>query len=85
MPTTTGPELRPMRSWKGRPYCLLDLLPVVRHGLLDGQGRMAGPLGMVLVGQRGTEEGHHPIAGELVDGALVAVDLGPSGSGSTRP
>ncbi len=36
---------------------------------------MAGPLSMVLVGQRGAEEGHHPIAGELVDGALVSVDL----------
>ncbi len=54
---------------------LLQLLPVVRQGFLDGKGGMAGSLGMVLVGQRGAEEGHHPIAGELVDGALVAMDL----------
>ena len=54
----------------------LDPLPVALHRLLDGQGGMTGPLGMVLVGQGGAEEGHHPVAGELVDGALVAVDLG---------
>ena len=30
---------------------------------------------MVLVGQGGTEEGHDPVPGELVDGPLVAVDL----------
>jgi len=36
---------------------------------------MAGPDGMVLMGQGGAEEGHDPIAGELVDGPLVAMDL----------
>ncbi len=30
---------------------------------------------MVLMGQGGTEQGHDPIPGELVDGALIPVDL----------
>ena len=30
---------------------------------------------MVFVGKRSTEEGHDAVAGELVDGALILVDL----------
>ena len=45
------------------------------RAFLNGQGRMAGPLGMVLVGQGRTEQGHDPVAGELVDGPLILVDL----------
>jgi len=54
---------------------LRQLVPVVRHGFLDGQGGMAGPLGVILMGQGGAEEGHHPVSGELVDGPLIAMDL----------
>ena len=30
---------------------------------------------MVLVGYRGAEQGHDPVAGELVDGPFIFVDL----------
>ena len=34
---------------------------------------------MILVGERGAEERHEAVAEELVDRALVAVDLGQGG------
>ena len=39
------------------------------------QRREAGAPGVVLVGDRGAEDGHDPVAGEFVDGALEAVHL----------
>jgi len=51
-----------------------DLLGVAANGPLHGQGGVAGPDGVVLVGQRGTEEGHDPVAHHLVHRALVPVD-----------
>ena len=44
------------------------------------QRRVTGAARMVLVGDRGAEDGHDPVAGELVDGALEALDrLGEDG------
>ena len=42
--------------------------------LLEVQRRVAGALGVVLVGDRRPEQRHDAVAGELVDGALEAVD-----------
>ena len=39
------------------------------------QCREAGAPGVILVGHRGAEDGHDPVAGEFVDGALEAVYL----------
>ncbi len=39
------------------------------------QRREAGAPGVVLVGDRGAEDGHDPVAGEFVDGALEAAHL----------
>ena len=38
-------------------------------------GRTDGPLGSIFQRDRGTEKGHDPIAGHLVDRALVVVDF----------
>jgi hypothetical protein len=36
---------------------------------------MARPLSMILMRDRGTEEGHQAVTPELIDGALIPVDL----------
>ena len=51
------------------------LLPVGDQGLLNGQGRVAGPPGVILMGDRRPEQGHDPVAPELADRALEAVDF----------
>jgi hypothetical protein len=51
-----------------------DTLGVLRDRLLHPQRRVARPDCVVLVGQRRSEERHDPVAHDLVDGALVAVD-----------
>ena len=45
------------------------------QGFLNGKGRIAGPLGMILMGHRCAEKGHDPIAGELINGAFILVDF----------
>ena len=45
----------------------------------DAERREARPPRVILVGQRRPEERHEAVAEELVDGALVAVDLGEGG------
>ena len=45
----------------------------------DTERRERSPPRVILMGQRGPEERHEPVAEELVDGALVAVDLGEGG------
>ena len=72
--TTTSPELSPTRICTSRPCCAPQLLGVAADGVLHGQGRVAGPHGVVLVRQRRAEERHDPVAQHLVHGALVAVD-----------
>jgi hypothetical protein len=49
-------------------------LGVAADRRLQVKGGIAGPDGVVLVGHRGAEQGHDPVAHDLVDGALVAVD-----------
>ena len=51
-----------------------DLLGVAPDRLLHAQGGVAGPDGVVLVGERRAEQRHDAVAHHLVDGALVAVD-----------
>ncbi len=51
-----------------------QLLRVAPHAVLHPEGGIAGPHGVVLVGERRAEERHDPVAHHLVDGALVVVD-----------
>ena len=46
---------------------------VLAHGRLHGQGGVAGPQGVVLMGQRRPEEGHDAVAQHLIHRALEAV------------
>ena len=71
--TTTSPEFRPMRIWTAAP-CAPGLLGVALHRLLHSQRGVAGPDGVVFVGERRPEERHDAVAHHLVDGALVAMD-----------
>ena len=50
------------------------LLGIPLDGLLHPQCCVAGPHGVILVRERGAEEGHDPVTHDLVHGALVAVD-----------
>ena len=43
-----------------------DSLGVLLDGLLHPERRVAGAHGVVLVGERGAEEGHDPVAHDLV-------------------
>ena len=52
----------------------LDLVRILLHRLLHAEGGVARPHRMVLVGERGAEQRHDPVAHDLVDGALVVVD-----------
>ena len=51
-----------------------EVLGVAPHGVLHAERAEAGADGVVFVGDRRTEERHDPVAHDLVDGALVAVD-----------
>ena len=72
--TTTSPELRPTRIWISTPVRPPEILRVSPHRVLHAERRVAGPHGMILVGHRRAEERHDPVAHDLVDRALVAVD-----------
>ena len=72
--TTTSPEFSPTRIWTGDPLCAAELVRVALHRLLHPERGVAGPHRVVLVGERRAEERHDPVAHDLVDGALVAVD-----------
>jgi hypothetical protein len=50
------------------------LLGVPFHRFLHPQRGVTRPYGVILVGERGTEERHDPVAHHLIDRALVAVD-----------
>ena len=52
----------------------LYLVTVPAHPLLHAQGRVAGADRVVLVRDGRAEERHDPIAHDLIDGALVAVN-----------
>ena len=49
------------------------LLRVAAHGLLHGQGGIAGPHRVILMRQRGAEQRHNAIAQDLIHRAFVAV------------
>ena len=59
---------------EGEPVLALHLPRVAPELVAQMQRRVARPLGVVLVGDRRTEERHDPVAGVLVDRALEAVD-----------
>jgi hypothetical protein len=52
----------------------VDLLGVPLDGFLHPQRGVAGPHGVILVRQRGAEQGHDAVAHDLIHRALVAVD-----------
>ena len=58
----------------GHPETAKHALGVPLHRLLHPQRGVTGPHGVILVGQRRAEQRHDPVAHDLVDGALVAVD-----------
>ena len=56
-----------------------DLEPFVAElpdRLQDAESRPHGPLGVVLVGDGGSEDGHDCVADELLDSAVEALDVG---------
>jgi len=57
------------------PMLAPQILPVSFESSLDPNGSETGPLGVILVGDRGAKEGHHSIAGELVDRTFIPVDF----------
>ena len=54
----------------------LHLGGILLHRRLHGEGGVAGPYGVVFMGNGGAEQRHDAIAHDLVDGALVAVHRG---------
>ena len=72
--TTTSPEFSPTRIWTEHALGPPHLLGVLLDRVLHPERRVARPHGVVLVGERRAEERHDPVAHDLVDGALVAVD-----------
>ncbi len=73
-PTTTSPELRPIRTARSSPLSRRTSSASARELARHLERGRAGALGVVLVGDRGAEERHDAVAGVLVDGPLVAVD-----------
>ena len=53
-----------------------QLEPFLEREVADRERRADGALGIVLVRGRGTEQGHHRVADELLDGAAVPLELG---------
>ena len=53
--------------------CAAHLLSIGLHGRLHGQGGIAGPQGVIFMGNGGAKERHDAIAEHLVHRALVAV------------
>jgi hypothetical protein len=50
-----------------------DLVGVATDRALHVKGRVAGPHGVILVGERRAKQRHDPVAHHLIDRALVAV------------
>jgi hypothetical protein len=68
----TGRDANPHRQLQGR-VGIVELADRHKHA----QTAADRPLRVVLVDDRGTEDGHHPVADEFVEGAPEALDLGP--------
>ena len=69
-----GPVLIPIRMRNSTPCVRLHVLGERLEPVLDRERRAERALGVVLVRDRRAEERHHPVAEELVDRPLVAVD-----------
>ena len=74
-PTTTGPELRPMRILKSMAQVFFEFLTIAGQGCWMARAAWQARTRMVLMGEGCAEEGHDAVAGELVDRPLVLVDL----------
>src|SRR5262245_23466073 len=66
--------MQPNSQLHGHAVPATHLLSVWAYGALQGEGRIAGPQGVIFMGKRGAEQGHNAVAKHLVDGALKAVD-----------
>ena len=73
-PATTSPELIPIRVGEVEPLLAAQLRRVGGDIVEHLQRRVAGAPRVVLVGDRSAEDGHDPVAGELVDRSLEALD-----------
>ena len=71
--TTTSPELSPTRICTGTPWVRCTSCGIPLHRVLHGQGRVARPHGVILMGDRRPKQRHDAVAHDLVDGALIAV------------
>ena len=78
-----GVEAHPDRE--AEPLRAAQLRRVGGELVLEVERRVAGAPGVVLVGDRRPEQGHDPVAGELVDRALEAVDALRRGSRRSGP
>ena len=74
-PARTRPLFTPIRIRNSGAESALHVLRIAGEVLLDRQGGMEGPDGVVLFSQRRAEEGHHAVAGEGVHPAPVALHL----------
>src|SRR5262245_55661598 len=54
--------------------CSADLLTVVAHGVLRDQRRIAGPHGVIFMGDRRAEQGHDAVAQHLIHRAFVLMN-----------
>ena len=67
-------RVHPDPDVQGHPCGPVHLLGVPLDRFLHAQPGVAGADGVVLVGERSTEESHDAVAHDLVDGALVVMD-----------
>ena len=67
-------RVQPDTDLQGRTVLAQHVVSVSGHGLLHAEGGVAGPDGVVLVGDGGAEEGHDAVAHDLIHCALVMVD-----------
>jgi len=74
VPTTTAPELIPMRVEKPTPCSRFTSVAVAGDLLTEMERGVAGALRVVLVGDRRPEERHDAVARELVDEAFETLD-----------
>ncbi len=51
----------------------LDLISIAAYPILHSKGRVTCTYGMVLVSKGRTEQGHDPVAHNLVDGPFITV------------
>jgi len=66
-------RIQPDADLDGHTMAALHLGGVLLHRGLHGQGRIAGPYGMILMRQGGAKQRHDAIAHHLVHGPFVAM------------